>query len=134
MTTHRWASAVLALALLAMAGEAAAQTYRWIDEQGNSHYVGRRDQVPERYRAQLGPVKPGEPSKPELTPNPTARAGVPRGCILRLRGTAQQRGSSHSYQSCDACREALHALSEETAKRAECFASSIEDELGKGRR
>jgi hypothetical protein len=37
-------------------------------------------------------------------------------------------------QNCDACREALHALGEETAKRAECFASSIEDELGKGRR
>ena len=129
-------ASVLLLAGLVVASGADAQVkgFRWVDDEGNVHYAARRDQVPERYRAQLGPVKPGEPSKPQLTPNPTARAGVPRGCILRLRGTAQHRGSSHSYQSCDACREALHALSEETAKRAECFASSIEDELGKGRR
>jgi hypothetical protein len=127
---------LLLVASVAVAAVAGAQVkgFRWIDDEGNVHYSARRDQVPERYRAQLGPVKPGEPSKPQLTPNPTARAGVPRGCILRLRGTAQHRGSSHSYQNCDACREALHALGEETAKRAECFASSIEDELGKGRR
>ena len=119
------------------AGSADAQAikgYRWVDDEGNVHYAARRDQVPERYRAQLGPVKPGEPPKPVLTPNPTGRAGTPRGCILRLRGTERQRGSSHSYANCDLCREALHTLSDSDAKRAECFASSIEDELGKGRR
>ena len=127
---------VLLLASFAVAAVAGAQVkgYRWVDDEGNVHYAARRDQVPERYREQLGPVKPGEPPKPQLTPNPTGRAGVPRGCILRLRGTERQRGSSHSYASCDLCREALHALSESDAKRAECFASSIEDELGKGRR
>jgi len=129
-------ASVLLLAGLVVASGADAQVkgFRWVDDEGNVHYAARRDQVPERYRAQLGPVKPGEPAKPQLTPNATGKPGTPRGCILRLRGTERARGSSHSYASCDACREALHALDDETAKRAECFASSIADELGKGRR
>jgi len=124
---------ILLVASVAVAAVAGAQVkgFRWIDDEGNVHYAARRDQVPERYREQLGPPKPGEPARPQLSPNATGRAGVPRGCILRVRGAQGQRGSSHSYQSCDACREALHALGENDAKRAECFASSIEDELGK---
>jgi len=134
-TLGAWSVLLLLGALcVAPAGAQAIKGYRWIDDEGNVHYAARRDQVPERYRAQLGPVKPGEPPKPQLTPNPTGRAGTPRGCVLRLRGTERQRGSSHSYANCDLCREALHALGESDAKRAECFASSIEDELGKGRR
>jgi len=100
----------VAVALLLVAGDAAAQPYRYVDEQGQVHYVARRDQVPERYRGQLGPAKPGEPAKPLLTPNPGGRAGAPWGC---------------------ACRKALQGLSAEEAGRAECFASSVEDELGK---
>jgi uncharacterized protein DUF4124 len=122
---------VLAATLLLVAGEAAAQSYRYVDEQGNVHYVSRRDQVPERYRSQLAPRKPGEPATPQLTPNARGRAGVPTGCILRLRGTERRKGSSFSYASCEACRNALHGLSDEEKNRAECFASSIEDELGK---
>ncbi|HET7343230.1 MAG TPA: DUF4124 domain-containing protein [Methylomirabilota bacterium] len=123
--------ALAALALLATGGEGATPSYRYVDEQGNVHYVSRRDQVPERYRAQLAPRQPGEPPAPQLTPNARGRAGVPTGCILRLRGTERRKGSSHSYPSCDACRTALRALSDEDKNRAECFASSIEDELGK---
>ena len=115
----------VAVALLLVAGDAAAQPYRYVDEQGQVHYVARRDQVPERYRGQLGPAKPGEPAKPLLTPNPGGRAGAPWGCILRLRGTERRRGSSHSYANCDACRKALQGLSAEEAGRAECFASSV---------
>jgi uncharacterized protein DUF4124 len=122
---------IVAVALLVVAGEAAAQSYRYVDEQGNVHYVSRRDQVPERYRAQLAPRKPGEPATPQLTPNARGRAAAPTGCILRLRGTERRKGSSFSYPSCDACRTALHGLSAEEKSRAECFASSIEDELGK---
>jgi hypothetical protein len=124
-----WAAVVAAL--LVGAGGAGAQTYRYVDDQGNVHYVARRDQVPERYREQLGPPRPGEPAKPQLTPNPAGRTGAPHGCILRLRGTERTRGSSHSYASCDACRKALRTLSPEESARAECFASSVEDELGK---
>ena len=126
----------LLLGVLAVALGAAApmQGFRWIDDEGNVHYAARRDQVPERYRAQLGPVKPGEPPRPQITPNASGRSGAPRGCILRLRGTERQRGSSHSYASCDLCRAALHALRPDDLARAECFASSLEDELGKGRR
>ena len=135
MVAQRLASVlVLGALVLASGAEAQPKGYRWVDDEGTVHYASRRDQVPERYRAQLGPVKPGEPAKPQLTPNATGKPGTPRGCILRLRGTERVRGSSHSYASCDACREALHALDDETAKRAECFASSIADELGKGRR
>lgn len=134
--SRRAVSVALLLLLTAAAGAGAQQVkgFRWVDDGGNVHYAARRDQVPERYRSQLGPVKPGEPAKPVLVPNPTGRAGTPRGCILRLRGTEKVRGSSHSYDSCDACRKALHALDAETIKRAECFASSIADELGKGGR
>ena len=134
--SRRVASIALLVLLAAATGAGAQQArgFRWVDDEGNVHYAARRDQVPERYRAQLGPVKPGEPAKPQLTPNPTARSGTPRGCILRLRGTERVRGASYSYPDCDACRKALHALDAETIKRAECFASSIDDELGKGRR
>jgi Domain of unknown function (DUF4124) len=128
---RRGLTRAVAVALLLVAGDAAAQPYRYVDEQGQVHYVARRDQVPERYRGQLGPARPGEPAKPLLTPNPGGRAGAPRGCILRLRGTERKRGSSHSYANCDACRKALQGLSAEEASRAECFASSVEDELGK---
>ena len=127
---------VLLVASVAVAAVAGAQVkgFRWVDDEGNVHYAARRDQVPERYRAQLGPAKPGEPGKPQLTPNASGRAGTPRGCVLRLRGNERQRGSSYSYRNCDACREALHALGEQELKRAECVASSIEDELGKAKR
>jgi hypothetical protein len=124
---------VVSVVVAAVAG-AQVKGFRWVDDEGNVHYAARRDQVPERYRAQLGPAKPGEPSKPQLTPNGPGRAGTPRGCVLRLRGNERQRGSSHSYPSCDACREALRALGERDLKRAECVASSISDELGKARR
>jgi len=132
---RRLAGALL-LGVLVMAPSAAApvQGFRWVDDEGNVHYAARRDQVPERYRTQLGPVKAGEPPRPQITPNVSGRRGAPRGCVLRLRGTERQRGASHTYASCDLCRAALHALQPDDLKRAECVASSLEDELGKGRR
>src|SRR5262245_53541432 len=103
------------LALATGAGAQPAKGFRWVDDQGNVHYAARRDQVPERYRSQLPPPKPGE-VKPQITANPTGRPGTPRGCILRLRGTERVRGASYSYDDCDACRKALHALDSETLK------------------
>jgi hypothetical protein len=123
--------AILVVALVGVPGSAATPTYRYVDEQGNVHYVARRDQVPERYRSQLGPTRPGEPATPRLTPNAGGRTGAPKGCILRLRRTERSRGSSYSYPNCDACRKALQELTAEATSRAECFASSVEDELGK---
>jgi uncharacterized protein DUF4124 len=125
---------VVALLLAAVPAGAQVKGYRWVDDEGNVHYAARRDQVPERYRTQLGPAKPGEPPKPQLTPNATGRPGTPRGCVLRLRGTERARGASYSYANCDRCREALAGLDAEDTKRAECVASSIADELGQGRR
>ena len=127
---------VLSLAVLVLAGGADAQVkgYRWVDDDGTVHYASRRDQVPERFRSQLNPPKPGDPPAPRLAPAAPGHRVVPRGCILRLRGTERARGSSFSFTTCDACRKALRGLSGEDAKRGECYASAIENELGKGRR
>lgn len=114
------AAAALALGLLLGPSLAGAQLYRWVDEQGNVHYAGRRDLVPERYRAQLPPGS-GEPM-PRLTfDGPTTTPG----CILRLRGNERRHGSSRSYEHCAACQAALARLPADEARRAECFASSI---------
>jgi hypothetical protein len=135
MVARRLAS-VLVLGALVLAGGAEAQVrgYRWVDDEGTVHYASRRDQVPERYRSQLSAPKPGDPPAPRLAPSTPGRSVVPRGCILRLRGTERARGSSFSFATCDACRKALRGLRSEDARRGECFASAIEDELGKGRR
>ena len=119
---------LLAVLLLGVGGEAAAQTYRWIDEQGNPHYAGRRDQVPERYRNQLPDAKPGEPPRPKLPSNrPTGVSSKVTGeCQLRVRGTEQHRASSSSYPSCDACAKALDQMRGETKSRAECIATSLQ--------
>ena len=128
MSTAPWTWPVLLLVLLAAVGDAAAQSYRWVDEQGNPHYVGRRDQVPERYRSQLPGEKPGEPPKPRLpSSRPTGIASKVTGeCTLRVRGTEQHRSASSSYPNCDACAKALDHMRGEARSRAECIATSVE--------
>ena len=127
---------MLVLALLLVAGEAAAQAqppvppqtpaYRWVDEKGTVHYAGRRDQVPEKYREQLNPPGPSEPARPRLPQPPqSARAADPNECVLRFRGTAARPGSSRSYPTCEACWKALNALGGEERARAECIAGSV---------
>jgi hypothetical protein len=128
--TRRWAGRLLGLMLLGITLEAAAQLpgYRWIDDQGNVHYVGRRDQVPEQYRGQLPAEGPAEPPKPVLpTPPGTGTAATPNPseCVLRFRGTAARRSAARSYPSCEACRKALATLTGEEAARAECIAASV---------
>jgi hypothetical protein len=119
----------LLLALLVTAGPALAQpAYRWVDGQGNVHYAGRRDQVPEAYRGQLLPERPGDPPRPRLGPAVTAapRPAVPGECVLRFRGTERRGGASRFYPSCDACWKALKTMGGADAARAECIASSVE--------
>jgi hypothetical protein len=121
---------VLLLALLVTAmGPAVAQpSYRWVDGQGNVHYAGRRDQVPEAYRGQLPPERPGEAARPQL--GPVVRGGprpaAPGECVLRFRGTERRPGASRFYPSCAACWKALKAIRNEEAARAECIASSVD--------
>src|ERR1700752_1067665 len=117
--TTQWVVCIM-LVLVTASGAAAQPPYRWIDEDGNSHYVSRRDQVPERYRAQLGPVKPGEPPKPQLGAD--GRSGtLPEGCVLRLRSNEREAGSSHAYKTCEECWKVMAKLSEKESNRAECF-------------
>src|SRR4029077_3012974 len=119
---------VLVLALVVLSGEAAAPTYRWGDEQGNPHYAGRRDQVPERYRSQLPPEGSGEPPKPRLPSSRTSgiASKVTGEWRLRVRGTEQHRASSSSYPNCEACEKALDKMRGEAKSRAECIATSVE--------
>ena len=93
MTSSRRMWPLLVFLLVGVADPAAAQTYRWVDEQGNPHYAGRRDQVPERYRSQLPGEKPGEPPKPRLpSTRPSGITSKVTGeCTLRVRGTEQHR-------------------------------------------
>jgi hypothetical protein len=121
--------ALLLAVMLAMSPAAAQHGYRWVDEQGGVHYAGRRDQVPESYRDQLLPERPGEPTRPRI--GPPVRAGAPRPpvpgeCVLRLRATERHRGSSRFFPNCDACWAALKAVRGEDATRAECIAASVE--------
>jgi hypothetical protein len=119
-------SLVLAVVLV-LAGAAFAQsTYRWVDEHGNVHYVGRRDQVPEQYRSQLPPEGPGAPPRPQLPVPRTIGGPITGECILRLRATERRRGLSRSFPNCDACWKAFHALPPDDAPRAECVATSVE--------
>jgi hypothetical protein len=116
----------LLVTLSLAAGVAAAPSgYRWVDEQGNVGYAGRRDQVPERYRDQLPPEQ--APPRPQL-PTPARGVGAPVSgeCILRVRGTERRRGSSQSFPNCEACWKALRAMGAEAADRAECVATSVE--------
>jgi len=128
----RWTAGALGLVLMLLgtALPVAAQLpgYRWLDEQGNVHYVGRRDQVPEQYRRQLPPEGPAEPPRPVLPAPPgasTASAPDLGECVLRFRGTAARKSASRSYPSCEACRKALAGLTGEEAARAECIAASV---------
>ncbi len=76
--------AVLGIGLLADPPEAAAQMYRWIDDQGETHFTLGIDSVPPRYRPKavlMGEVaeppgsRPAAPAAPAAPPQP----GVPTG-------------------------------------------------------
>jgi hypothetical protein len=127
---HRRLRLALIFVLILAASPVVAQPvgYRWVDEAGNIHYAGRRDQVPERYRDQLASEGPGEPPRPRVGPRSARgdRPPVPGECVLRFRGTERRRGSSQFYPSCEACRKALAAMRGEDTNRAECIAASVE--------
>ncbi len=120
MTTR---SVVLLLALTLFATGAAAQVFRWVDEQGGVHYAGSRDQVPEQYRSQLPPESPPEPAKPAPGPVPEVSrqpANIPGECILLIQGLIRAR-ESRSYRNCDECRKAVEVMRPEEAARASCI-------------
>jgi hypothetical protein len=127
-----WVGALVLLALTAgVAPAQQPQGYRWVDDQGNVGYAGRRDQVPERYRDQLPAERTVDPAKPKGGPAaiPSERSvgrPVSAECVLRFRGTERKQGASQSYPDCDACNKALRALGGEDANRAECVATSVE--------
>jgi len=119
---------VLLAALTLAAGPVTAQPgYRWVDEQGNVHYAGRLDQVPERYRDQLPSERRGAPPKPLLrAPGSRGAGGRSAECSMRFRGTERRQGAWRSFPDCDACWKALKSMRGEDAARAECVPSSVE--------
>ena len=119
----RTRSVVLLLVLTLFATGAAAQVFRWVDEQGGVHYAGSRDQVPEQYRSQLPPESPPEPAKPAPQPVPEVSrqpANIPGECILLIQGLIRPR-ESRSYRNCDECRKAVEVMRPEEAARASCI-------------
>ena len=125
--TRRFIGLLLALTLAAT--DAAAQTYRWIDEQGQVHYAGSREQVPEPYRSQLPPAEPAAPgastpaapgaSTPEASSQPPTP--LPGECILLIPGGTRRPRDSRSYPNCDECRAAVEGLGADQAARASCI-------------
>ena len=128
--TRRFIGLLLALTLVAT--DAAAQTYRWVDEQGQVHYAGSREQVPEPYRSQLppaepaapGPSTPAEPATPgATTPEASSRPPtlVPGECILLIPGGTRRPRDSRSFPNCDECRKVVEGLAADQAARASCI-------------
>jgi predicted aspartyl protease len=64
----RWRVSAAALAVCLTAAPAAAQLYRWTDDQGTVHYTADRDAIPPAYR-----------DAAELLSAPQPRPGVERG-------------------------------------------------------
>ena len=116
----RWASVGLLLALVACAAPAEAQTFRWVDDEGNPHYVGSIEQVPEQYRSQF---EPPASKKDEVVPVRGASGAIPSAageCVLKVARTLTQPGSLRSYPSCEACRRALDAVRGPDRGLADC--------------
>jgi len=117
--TRRFIGLLLALTLVAT--DAAAQTYRWVDEQGQVHYTGSREQVPEPYRSQLPPAEPATPgaTTPEASSRPPTL--VPGECILLIPGGTRRPRDSRSFPNCDECRKVVEGLAADQAARASCI-------------
>ncbi len=116
----RWASVGLLLALVAGAAPAEAQTFRWVDDEGNPHYVGSIEQVPEQYRSQF---EPPASKKDEVVPIRGASDAIPSAageCVLKVARTRTQPGSLRSYPNCEACRRALDAVRGPERGLADC--------------
>ena len=116
----RWASVGLVLALVAGAAPAEAQTFRWVDDEGNPHYVGSIEQVPEQYRSQF---EPPASKKDEVVPIRGASDAIPSAageCVLKVARTRTQPGSLRSYPNCEACRRALDAVRGPERGLADC--------------
>jgi hypothetical protein len=146
--TPRFIGFLLVVTLVAT--DAAAQGYRWVDEQGQVHYAGSREQVPEPYRSQLPPDQPPAPepsTSAPSTPAPSTPAPstsvpstsvpstsvpstpdvssrpptlVPGDCILLIPGSRRPR-DARSYPNCDECRKAVEGLGTDEAARASCI-------------
>lgn len=93
-TRSRWLAAIapglttgLMAGLLALPLAASAQVYKWVDENGVTHYTLERQEIPPHLRQRLRPIAPGAlppPGPPEPTtrlssaPSTQTSAPVPR--------------------------------------------------------
>jgi hypothetical protein len=102
----------LLLVLVILTVEAEAQrVYRWVDEEGNAHYAGTRNDVPERYRSQLPPDAP-----------PADMPREPGRCALAIR-TPPARGfvTRRDYPDCDTCMKVIEGMGPQEAAMARCI-------------
>jgi hypothetical protein len=82
------AAAAAVAATLALAAPAAAQLYRWTDEQGNVHYTQGLYSIPERHRGSARLVAPPEPPAAPPAPAPAAPAPGTPGAATPAPGAA----------------------------------------------
>lgn len=78
-TRSRWLAAIapglttgLMAGLLALPLAASAQVYKWVDENGVTHYTLERQEIPPQLRQRLRPIAPGA-LPPPGPPDPTTR-------------------------------------------------------------
>ena len=119
---HTRATVGLLLALLVSAATAHAQTFRWVDDEGNPHYVGSLDLVPEQYRSQFEPPADARRDEPVVARGASdgTQAATAGECVLKVARTRTQPGSMRSYPNCDACRRGLEAIRGPDRGLADC--------------
>ena len=54
---------ILLLLVISLASPVSAEIYKWLDENGNSHYTDDFTQIPDIYRSKLERVESGEPAE-----------------------------------------------------------------------
>lgn len=64
-----WLALLMVVLVIGAAGPGAAQTFRWTDDGGTTHFVEGIDNVPQRYRSRAVQIGPrNKPAEPEPAP------------------------------------------------------------------
>jgi len=75
----------LGIALVAaMPNPVTAQIYRWVDENGNAHYVDGLDSVPQRYRSRATSLGMRNTPSPTQTAAPAGKGAASGGTTIRF--------------------------------------------------
>ena len=77
---YAWAATLILICVL-LSGQALADIYYWVDDQGTQYYTARFESIPEPYRSKalLLPLPPSPPAppEPERSPSPKGLTRIP---------------------------------------------------------